>query len=237
MRSRTLNSLKRGASSISSIRKDSTQKGSNNEMADEVYFSSNNTLLTSEPESLMDPSEDAQTPTVDNRDTTDRMATVTNSGLRSAPGALNAATRSNSNSIITEAPKPTPPPSLQRRATAYSMTSPTTKRAQRHGTTGSSASESDSNLDLDERIASRMGSMGSISSSGSGTGFGPGALMSQLTLQTSGVSPEERKRRELQMRVWKARLMMPVHVNLRVFKDPKECEQETDEILQREMEG
>ncbi|KAF7361611.1 hypothetical protein MVEN_00504300 [Mycena venus] len=47
------------------------------------------------------------------------------------------------------------------------------------------------------------------------------------------MSETERKRYELQLRVWRARTQMPGHVPLRIFRDPRECV-EAEEILKRE---
>ncbi|KAJ7268654.1 hypothetical protein B0H12DRAFT_58952 [Mycena haematopus] len=47
------------------------------------------------------------------------------------------------------------------------------------------------------------------------------------------MSEAERKRYELQLRVWRARTQMPSAVPLRIFRDPKECV-EAEEILKRE---
>ncbi|KAI0077768.1 hypothetical protein K474DRAFT_1684169 [Panus rudis PR-1116 ss-1] len=43
----------------------------------------------------------------------------------------------------------------------------------------------------------------------------------------------ERKRHELQMRVYRARMEMPRHIPLRVFRNPKECVELTKDILDR----
>jgi hypothetical protein len=43
----------------------------------------------------------------------------------------------------------------------------------------------------------------------------------------------ERKRYELQLRVWRARTQMPGHVPLRIFRDPAECV-EAEEALKKE---
>ncbi|KAI0369116.1 hypothetical protein BV20DRAFT_997309 [Pilatotrama ljubarskyi] len=50
--------------------------------------------------------------------------------------------------------------------------------------------------------------------------------------QTAGMSEGEKKRWELQMRVWRARMDMPAHIPIRVFREPEECV-EVDEILDR----
>lgn len=194
------------------------------------------TLFMSEPESLPASTDEAQTPTATDRPTFDSLATVVaglNMGASPQSGTLNASNGGSDKSVINQAPKPIQPPSIHHRPSAsFGLTSPSTTRAQRRGTGGSSASDSDSNMDLDERVASRMSSVGSISSTASGSDIG--LLVSRLAQPTAGLSPEERKRTELQMRVWKARLGMPPHVKLRVFQEPSECLQETDEILQRE---
>jgi len=47
------------------------------------------------------------------------------------------------------------------------------------------------------------------------------------------MSEAERKRYELQLRVWRARTQMPGHVPLRIFRDPRECV-EAEEVLRKE---
>lgn len=44
------------------------------------------------------------------------------------------------------------------------------------------------------------------------------------------LSEPERKRQELQSRIYKARQLMPAHIPLRIFRDPRECI-EAEEIL------
>lgn len=56
--------------------------------------------------------------------------------------------------------------------------------------------------------------------------------VSQPPQQQRNVSEPERKRDELQARVYRARIVMPDHVPLRVFRHPKECV-EAEEILDR----
>lgn len=41
--------------------------------------------------------------------------------------------------------------------------------------------------------------------------------------EVQALSPQERRRYELQERVWKARLTMPSHIPLRIFTEPEEC--------------
>ncbi|KAH9893538.1 hypothetical protein C8Q73DRAFT_697378 [Cubamyces lactineus] len=55
---------------------------------------------------------------------------------------------------------------------------------------------------------------------------------SQTQQQQQGMSDAEKKRWELQTRLWKARLDVPLHVPIRVFREPEECV-EVDEILDR----
>ena len=47
-----------------------------------------------------------------------------------------------------------------------------------------------------------------------------------------GVGAREKKRIELQNRVYKARLIIPMHILFRVFEDPREC-MEAEEIVKR----
>ncbi|KAF5332147.1 hypothetical protein D9611_008198 [Ephemerocybe angulata] len=138
-------------------------------------------------------------------------------------------------SIITDAPGPTRPltlkapahgrrPSLAPSLSAKRLAQPSS-RAQRKGTTGSSASESDASIDISlTTTPSRRSS--------SAASMLPGALV----LPTSGVPVEERRRNELQMRVWRARMGVPAHVVLRVFRKPEECV-EAGEILEGEGVG
>jgi len=46
------------------------------------------------------------------------------------------------------------------------------------------------------------------------------------------MSEGERKRAELQNRVWSARASVPRHIVLRIFKDPSECV-EVEELLKK----
>ncbi|KAF6759332.1 hypothetical protein DFP72DRAFT_132948 [Ephemerocybe angulata] len=134
-------------------------------------------------------------------------------------------------SIITDAPKPTSPLTLKapahgrRPSLAPSLSAKRlapSSRAQRKGTTGSSASESDASIDISlTTTPSRRSS--------SAASMLPGALV----LPTSGVPVEERRRNELQMRVWRARMGVPAHVLVRVFRKPEECV-EAGEILEGE---
>lgn len=48
--------------------------------------------------------------------------------------------------------------------------------------------------------------------------------------EMQGMSPTEKKRYELQMRVYKARMTIPSHIPLRIFKAPEEC-MEAKQIL------
>ncbi|KAI9067975.1 hypothetical protein FKP32DRAFT_1588164 [Trametes sanguinea] len=49
---------------------------------------------------------------------------------------------------------------------------------------------------------------------------------------SQGMSDVERKRWDLQTRLWRARLEVPPHIPLRIFREPEECV-EVDEILDR----
>ncbi|KAF9008927.1 hypothetical protein BDQ17DRAFT_1422116 [Cyathus striatus] len=62
----------------------------------------------------------------------------------------------------------------------------------------------------------------SVSSLGSASG--------RVTLLTE----PEKKRYELQTRVYRARTQMPGHVMLRLFRDPRECQADVEEVLGRE---
>ncbi|KAJ7647005.1 hypothetical protein FB45DRAFT_781417 [Roridomyces roridus] len=64
------------------------------------------------------------------------------------------------------------------------------------------------------------------------TSFPPTRSNSTSTL--GSVSEPERRRNELQLRVWRARTQLPPHIPLRVFRTPAECTVEADEILARE---
>jgi hypothetical protein len=70
----------------------------------------------------------------------------------------------------------------------------------------------------------------SPSSSMSSSSFPP--LRSVFPRRTRTLSDLERRRNELQIRVWKARMLVPAHVPLRVFRQPEECV-EAAEILER----
>ncbi|KAI0331653.1 hypothetical protein GY45DRAFT_1322007 [Cubamyces sp. BRFM 1775] len=54
----------------------------------------------------------------------------------------------------------------------------------------------------------------------------------QQQQQQQGLSDAEKKRLELQTRLWKARLDVPPHIPIRIFREPEECV-EVDEILDR----
>ena len=47
-----------------------------------------------------------------------------------------------------------------------------------------------------------------------------------------GVGAREKKQIELQNRVYKAGLIIPMHIPFRVFEDPREC-MEAEEIVKR----
>ncbi|KAF6743015.1 hypothetical protein DFP72DRAFT_153242 [Ephemerocybe angulata] len=160
---------------------------------------------------------------------------------KAAAGALNqnqeTQARLKKRSIITDAPKPTSPltlkapahgrrPSLAPSLSAKRLPKPSgSARAQRKGTTGSSASESDASVDI------------SLTTTPSRRSSSAGAMLpGALVLPTSGVRPEERRRNELQMRVWRARMGVPGHVVVRVFRKPEECV-EAGEILEGEGVG
>ncbi|KAF7796823.1 hypothetical protein EIP86_008007 [Pleurotus ostreatoroseus] len=72
---------------------------------------------------------------------------------------------------------------------------------------------------------------GSVTMTGTtmGTGMGTGT---GATTPGAGLSDAQRKQYELQMRVYRARMDIPAHIALRVFRDPGECV-EAAEILER----
>lgn len=57
--------------------------------------------------------------------------------------------------------------------------------------------------------------------------------MSSVDSYGKSLSEADKRRRDLQLRVYRARTQMPGHVLLRVFRDPKECV-EAQQILERE---
>lgn len=63
----------------------------------------------------------------------------------------------------------------------------------------------------------------------------PGSYTNGASSSTSSLSSTindaEKKRLELQMRVWAARLEMPSHIPLHVFREPEMCANETRELL------
>ncbi|KAJ6594203.1 hypothetical protein B0H19DRAFT_917133 [Mycena capillaripes] len=59
------------------------------------------------------------------------------------------------------------------------------------------------------------------------------AASTSTTQSVQRMSEEERKRYELQLRVWRARTQMPGHIPLRIFRDPAECA-EAEEVLKKE---
>lgn len=69
---------------------------------------------------------------------------------------------------------------------------------------------------------------GSSASSGSS-----GSLVGGLSGSggSGRLSESEKKRQELQMRVYRARTQMPSTVKLRVFRNPSECVAEVDPLL------
>ncbi|KIJ65200.1 hypothetical protein HYDPIDRAFT_153245 [Hydnomerulius pinastri MD-312] len=107
-------------------------------------------------------------------------------------------------------PRPTPKRSLP--PSSYSLeTTPEPKSF------GSSRASVDS--------SSSMGSVGSSTSS---------SLLSMRPMRrgTMPITEGERRRWDLQNRVNRARLLMPAHIVLRVFEDPKEC-LEAEQIVER----
>ncbi|KAJ7346955.1 hypothetical protein DFH08DRAFT_780713 [Mycena albidolilacea] len=71
----------------------------------------------------------------------------------------------------------------------------------------------------------RAGKAASVRSAASGSTVG--------SATKEGMSEAERKRYDLQLRVWRARTQMPGHIPLRIFRDPRECV-EAEEILRKE---
>ena len=78
------------------------------------------------------------------------------------------------------------------------------------------------NLEIEDYFSSSSSSRSS-SSNGSGA---------NSARSTTPLTDPERKQGELQLRVYRARLDMPDHIPLRVFRDPRECI-EAAEVLDR----
>ncbi|EAU90117.2 hypothetical protein CC1G_12228 [Coprinopsis cinerea okayama7 len=154
---------------------------------------------------------------------------------------------SSAGQFITEPPKATPPPSLhgrRRRGSTKSSRSLAnsenggvgvaladiaTRRSQRTGDAASSISTSSSS-------SSRFSYDGSDPNDPS-AGHAFKARFERVTRQmNTAVTVEDRRRAELQLRVWQARTVMPDWVVLRVFRHPEECV-EAQEILDRELEN
>ena len=60
----------------------------------------------------------------------------------------------------------------------------------------------------------------------------PGLPKSYADDRRMGVGAREKKWIELQNRVYKAQLIIPMHIPFRVFEDPREC-MEAEEIVKR----
>jgi hypothetical protein len=58
------------------------------------------------------------------------------------------------------------------------------------------------------------------------------AVRSEQWVKRQGSTDAEKRRAELQVRVWKARSIVPEHIPLRVFRDPDEC-MEVEDILDK----
>lgn len=64
----------------------------------------------------------------------------------------------------------------------------------------------------------------------------PSSARSQTPSGSTGFqSPAERKRQELQLRVWNARLHTPPRIPLRVFRYPEECVEQADKLVKDAM--
>ena len=72
----------------------------------------------------------------------------------------------------------------------------------------------------------------SSSSSGSQVEFSRENKRQGSSPPQSPLSDAEKKRAELQVRLWRARLDVAPHVPVRIFREPEECV-EVDEILDR----
>ncbi|KAH9479808.1 Phosphatidate phosphatase APP1 [Psilocybe cubensis] len=87
-------------------------------------------------------------------------------------------------------------------------------------------------------IRSSMSSLGPASAAASFRSQRTGSSTSSGSSNTTGkrissISEAEKKRNDLQMRVYRARTQMPSHIPLRIFRDPSECV-EAQEILDQE---
>ncbi|TFK23189.1 hypothetical protein FA15DRAFT_594632 [Coprinopsis marcescibilis] len=144
---------------------------------------------------------------------------------------------------ITEAPKAVRPPSLYTRpASSSASTLSTSRRSQRTGDATSSASSASSV----SSSHSQFSLSAALQDNGNGGGGGGGADTRKLRhifkakvekmtrTATTSNSVDERRRAELQVRVWRARTLMPSHVVFRVFRHPVECT-EVAETLDREF--
>lgn len=227
---------KKSSNSISSLwsykdRPDHDPSGRNGDPGAHFYTGSSSSngngprpTVTAEPESYA-PDETPKIPALE-------ISQTIKANRREVASSKSSTTSSWNNGVITEPPKPTLPPSVPSSnygpvpsSNSSSSSSPwhtpdsrssrkAVSRAQRTGTSSSASSQA--SMDERDRV-SRQSTGLSLPTSGAG-----------LTL-------EDRKRNELQMRVWRARTVMPGHVKLRMFRHPKECV-EVDETLKREAE-
>jgi hypothetical protein len=138
--------------------------------------------------------------------------------------------------FITEAPKATPAPSINVRPRPASRASVTTPAA------ASLVSIAERRSQRSGDTASSISTASSVSSGRSRFSEGGHAIKEAFRVRVekmakvsaSAPAMEDRRRAELQLRVWRARTLVPNDIVLRVFRHPEECV-EAGEILQSEL--
>lgn len=73
--------------------------------------------------------------------------------------------------------------------------------------------------------------MGNIAEGGSSASSGSSGNLVGGAPGSGRLSESEKKRQDLQTRVYRARTQMPSSVKLRVFRNPSECAEEVDPLL------
>ncbi|KAH6916366.1 hypothetical protein BKA70DRAFT_1093056 [Coprinopsis sp. MPI-PUGE-AT-0042] len=138
--------------------------------------------------------------------------------------------------FITEGPKATPAPSINSRPRPASRASVTTPAA------ASLVSIAERRSQRSGDTASSISTASSVSSGRSRFSEGGHAIKEAFRVRVekmarvsaSAPAMEDRRRAELQLRVWRARTLVPNHIVLRVFRHPEECV-EAGEVLDREL--
>ncbi|PPQ69597.1 hypothetical protein CVT26_001585 [Gymnopilus dilepis] len=167
--------------------------------------------------------------------------------LQSPPSQTQAQAQGQSQrQYVTEPPPPTPPPSSN---TTFPYSHPHSN-SQTHpyrthhpsssaSSLSSSASTSTTNLSKHQygyfSGNSQAAATSATTNSNPNPSPSPTKKGSTSSGSTSGMTENEKKRHELQLRVWRARTQIPPEVMLRVFRDPiGECVGEAAEVLDRE---